>query len=432
MIIRPYNATEGCIAIPYKLCERTRMSETGLFDVKMNRKGFGLRTEVREDVKAEYASELINAIKSAGYSKKFGRLTVHLAKEFGFCYGVDRAVELAYETCRHFPNKKIFLTTEIIHNPTVNENLRSMGVSFLSGGYQNASIADVTKNDVVIVPAFGTTVTELKTLHDIGCTLVDTICGSVVNVWKRVERYASEGYTSVIHGKYNHEETQATSSRVTMFPGSHYLIVLSDEEAVAVCDYIINGDDKNASPKENKRRRDAFLDKFKHAVSPGFDPDHHLSRIGVANQTTMLSSESMHIAHLLQQALVKRYGTAEMAERYLAFDTICSATQERQDAIVAMKDKCPDLILVVGGYNSSNTTHLQEIAMKYAASYHINSYECLLDRETLRHQIFGAKTEITTKKWLPEGDISVGITAGASTPNRVMGQVLERLIQFAE
>ena len=407
------------------------MSDTELFDVKMNRKGFGLRAEVRADVKTEYASELINALKASGYSKKFGRLTVHLAKEFGFCYGVDRAVELAYETCRHFPHKKVFLTTEIIHNPTVNQNLQKMGVSFLSGGYKNADIANVTKKDVVIVPAFGTTVAELKILHDIGCTLVDTICGSVVNVWKRVERYASEGFTSVIHGKYNHEETQATSSRVTMFPGSHYLIVLSDDEAHAVCDYIVNGGDKSASQEVNNKR-DAFLKKFEHAVSPGFDPDLHLSRIGVANQTTMLSSESMHIANLLRQALSKRYGPAEIDARYLAFDTICSATQERQDAIVAMKDKKPDVILVVGGYNSSNTTHLQEIAMKYAASYHINSHECLLDNQTLRHQIFGTKTETTTKKWLPDGDISVGITAGASTPNRVMGEVLERLIQFAE
>lgn len=395
------------------------MSHADLLDLKMNRKGFGLRAETREEVKSEYKSSLIEDIKAAGYSKTFGRITVHLAREFGFCYGVDRAVELAYETRRYFPDKKIYLTTEIIHNPTVNQNLLNMGVKFLSGSYKNAELSQVTKDDVVIVPAFGTTITELKTLHDIGCTLVDTICGSVVNVWKRVERYASEGYTSVIHGKYHHEETRATSSRVSIFPDSHYLVVLSDDEAGYVCDYIVNGGDKTE-----------FLQKFASAASVGFDPDKHLSKIGVANQTTMLSSESLHIADMLKKALSHRYGEKGLTERYLAFDTICSATQERQDAITSMKDKKPDVILVVGGYNSSNTTHLQEIAMKYTASYHINGRDCLVSATTLRHQPFGAKSEIVTENWLPAGAISVGISAGASTPNSVMGGVLEKLIQF--
>lgn len=396
------------------------MAESEILDVKMNRKGFGLRSEVREDVKNEYASPIIDGIKASGFSKTFGRITVHLAREFGFCYGVDRAVELAYETRRYFPEKRIFLTTEIIHNPTVNKSLNDMGVRFLSGGYKNAAIGDVTRDDVVIVPAFGTTVAELKTLHDIGCTLVDTICGSVVNVWKRVERYAQEGFTSVIHGKYAHEETQATSSRVTMFADAHYLVVLSEEEAKTVCDYILNGGDKAA-----------FLAKFANAISPGFDPDRHLARIGVANQTTMLSSESLRIAEMLRKALLIRHGDAAIGTRYMAFDTICSATQERQDAIVALKQKKPDLILVVGGYNSSNTTHLQEIAMTFAPSYHINSHDCLLSPRAIRHQPFGSKKEIETGDWLRAGPIAVGITAGASTPNRVMGDVLDRLIAFA-
>jgi 4-hydroxy-3-methylbut-2-enyl diphosphate reductase len=248
---------------------------------------------------------------------------------------------------------------------------------------------------------------------------VDTICGSVVNVWKRVERYAQEGYTSVIHGKYYHEETQATSSRVTMFRGGQYLVVLSDQDAQYVCDYIVKGGNKAE-----------FLKRFENAVSPEFNPDLHLARIGVANQTTMLSSESLHIASMLRQALAKRYGEAALGARYMAFDTICSATQERQDAIVAMKEKKPDLILVIGGYNSSNTTHLQEIAMKYAPSYHINSSACLIDRKTLRHQPFGSKTELLTQHWLPDGPSAIGITAGASTPNRVMGEVLDAILKF--
>lgn len=397
------------------------MPQTDLLDIKMNRKGFGLRAEVREAVTSEYKSPLIDSIKENGFTKTFGRLTIHLAREFGFCYGVDRAVELAYETCRYFPDKRIYLTTEIIHNPTVNRQLQNMGVRFLSGAYKNAEHNDITKDDVVIVPAFGTTISDLKTLHDIGCTLVDTICGSVVNVWKRVERYASEGYTSVIHGKYNHEETQATSSRVSIFPDSHYLIVLSDDEAAYVCNYIVTGGDKTE-----------FLKKFANSISPDFDPDKHLARLGVANQTTMLSSESLRIAEMLRQALIKRYGEAEIGSRYMAFDTICSATQERQDAIITIKDKKPDLILVIGGYNSSNTTHLQEIAMKYAPSFHINDRDCLLNRHTIRHQPFGEKTEIHTQNWLPDGPVAIGITSGASTPNSVMGEVLEKILEFKE
>lgn len=387
-----------------------------ILNLQMNRKGFGRRKEIRAQVKGLYRSDIVEEIKSNGFSKTFGRITVHLAKEFGFCYGVDRAVELAYETRRYNPDTRIFLTTEIIHNPTVNQDLLNMGIRFLSGPYKNANEQEVTKNDLVIVPAFGTSVQELQQLYEKGCHLVDTICGSVIVVWKRIERYAKEGYTSVIHGKYWHEETIATSSRVVAFPEGHYLVVLDEEEARYACDYIIHGGDK-----------EGFLKKFSNAVSKGFDPDQHLQKVGVANQTTMLSSESLHIAEMFQRALKERYG--EVTEKkFLAFDTICSATQERQDAMLALEEKKPDLFLIVGGYNSSNTSHLHEIALKCAPSYHINAPECVVSATQIRHKPFGKKEEVMSENWLRDGELAIGVTAGASTPDKVMGDVIAQVL----
>ena len=395
------------------------MPDTDILNLKFNRNGFGTRAEIREIVKGVYQSQLIREIKQAGFTKTFGRFTIHLAQEFGFCYGVDRAVELAYETCETFPNKRVYLTTEIIHNPTVNQDLLNKGVKFLAGNYKNANSADITKDDVVIIPAFGTTVTEIRDVYATGCTMVDTICGSVINVWKRVEKYAQEGFTSVIHGKYAHEETLATSSRVLEFPEGQYLIVYDIAQAQKVCDYIVHGGDRNE-----------FLKSFSNAYSQNFDPDVHLQKIGCANQTTMLSSESLHIAKMLENALATRFGKAQAVDRFRSFDTICSATQERQDAIIALKAKKPDLVLVVGGYNSSNTTHLHEIASSFAKSYHIDRADCVQDANTLEHKLFGAKLPIVTNDWLPAGPISIGITSGASTPNKVLQDVIERLLEF--
>lgn len=395
------------------------MSEIDVLNLKMNRKGFGTRAEIREVVKDVYASDIIQQIRNSRFTRQFGRFTVHLAKEYGFCYGVDRAVELAYETCEQFPDKRIFLTTEIIHNPTVNKDLLKKGVYFLHGNYQNAEFADVTADDIVIVPAFGTTVSEIKDLYNVGCTLVDTICGSVINVWKRVEKYAQEGFTSLIHGKYYHEETQATSSRVLEFPEGQYLIVFNEADAQYVIDYITKGGD-----------REDFMKRFAQSVSPGFDPDKHLEKIGCANQTTMLSSDSLKIARMMEKALEEKYGKEAIDDHFRSFDTICSATQERQDAIIELKEKKPDVLLIVGGFNSSNTTHLNEIGNTFSKSYHIDSVDCLLDDGSIRHRPLGQKETIVSQDWLPKGEISIGITAGASTPNKVMGDVLEKILEF--
>ncbi|MBI2340411.1 MAG: 4-hydroxy-3-methylbut-2-enyl diphosphate reductase [Deltaproteobacteria bacterium] len=395
------------------------MSVHPQLDFKMNRKGFGLKEAIKEDLHTHYHSDIIQEIKEAGFSKSYGDLAIHLAREFGFCYGVDRAVELAYETKRRFPDKRIFLTTEIIHNPLVNSNLRRMGVRFLSGPYQDATLDEVKPDDVVIVPAFGTTVSQLRELADKKCELVDTICASVIVVWKRVEKYAQEGFTVLVHGKVYHEETQATTSRVSVFPGGKYLVVFDENEAQEVCDYIVGGG-----------KREEFILKFTRAMSPDFDPDRDLVKIGLANQTTMLSSESLKIAGMIKRAFVQRYGEGELINHFRSFDTICNATQERQDAILGLKEKNPDFIIVIGGYNSSNTNHLCEIAESIAPTYHIDRANCVVSEEVIRHKPFGKREEIETCGWLKSGPVSIGITAGASTPNQVMGETLARILSF--
>ncbi|HBF12775.1 MAG TPA: 4-hydroxy-3-methylbut-2-enyl diphosphate reductase [Deltaproteobacteria bacterium] len=392
-----------------------------ILDFKMNRKGFGLKDDIKTDLDRYYKSQLVEEIKAAGYSKTYGPLTIHLAKEFGFCYGVDRAVELAYETRKRYPDKRVFLTTEIIHNPLVNTDLQKMGIRFLAGQYKDADFDEIKENDVVIVPAFGTTVNMLSKLMDKKCELIDTICASVIVVWKRIEKYAKNGFTVVVHGKHYHEETQATTSRVSVFPDGKYIVVFNEKEAQEICDYIVKGENK-----------ETFIEKFREVMSPGFDPDRDFIKIGLANQTTMLSSESLQIANMIKQALIKRYGETALNEHYMSFDTICNATQDRQDAIVKLKEKNPDFILVLGGYNSSNTNHLCEMAEKIAPTYHIDRTECLVSSTLIRHKPFGKKTEIETRQWLKNGALSVGITAGASTPNIEISRVVEKLLSFVQ
>ena len=395
-------------------------------EASYHQKGFGLKAAVQDHLTADYHSRLIEEISRQGFVHRSGRLTFRLAQAFGFCYGVDRTVQYAYETRQRFPDRSIYITSEIIHNPHVNERLIDMGMHFLSGRYRGTrGWDDVTAEDVVIIPAFGATVAEMERLKDKKCTLVDTTCGSVLNVWKNVERYAKRGVTSIIHGKHFHEETQATMSRVTAYPGAHFLVVLDLEEAEVVCRYIREGGDPSTG---SGLSREAFLEKFAPAVSPGFDPDLHLRRAGLANQTTMLRQESMAIAGKIREALVARWGEGEIADRFVNFDTICSATQERQDAVLSLLETPPDLMIVIGGYNSSNTTHLVEIPLAQGvAAFHIDDAKRIVDLNRIRHKPPDRKEEIETEGWLPEGDLVVGLTAGASTPNSKIGEVIERL-----
>jgi len=286
-------------------------------------KGFGLRSEIRPQLRDTYRSGIVDMMRANGFRLTLHGLTFLLAEEFGFCYGVERAVEYAYETVAQFPGRRIFLTGEIIHNPHVNNKLSGMGIRFLPAGPDK--YAEVVRDDVVIIPAFGIPAADISLLNQKGCVVVDTTCGSVLNVWKNVERYARLGVTSVIHGKFEHEETEATFSRTTLFPGAHYLVIRDKTEADYVCRYIADGGD-----------REDFLLRFRKGMSPGFDPDRHLERIGLANQTTMLSSESLQIAEMIRVAMVRRYGEPSLPERFYSFDTICSATQDRQDAVVGL------------------------------------------------------------------------------------------------
>jgi 4-hydroxy-3-methylbut-2-enyl diphosphate reductase len=389
------------------------------------RKGLDMKEAVAGELAAAYHSRIVDEVRTAGYSYASGRLTLHLAQEFGFCYGVDRAVDYAYQARRRFPGHDVFLTGEIIHNPHVNEQLRAAGIRILTDPGERWDA--LGPNDVVILPAFGVTVTDMARLVDRGCTLVDTTCGSVLNVWKNVVRYAQDGFTAIIHGKVHHEETRATASQALKYPQGRYLVVLDLAEADIVCEYIRHGGD-----------REAFLARFREAVSPGFDPDRDLARVGCANQTTMLMGESLAIGERFRAAIADRYGEDALGEHFRAFDTICSATQERQDAVVDLLDRHPlDLMVVVGGYNSSNTCNLARICAERVATFHIADPDCLLSADRIRHRPVGAPStvrvpEIVTGGWLPEGrPIAVGLTAGASTPNNIVGQVIDRIGGFA-
>jgi len=388
------------------------------------RRGFGLGKEIEPILAIEYHSSLVKRIRSLGNTLTVGDVTIRLAKEFGFCYGVDRAVDYAYQTRRKFPDRRIFLVGEIIHNPHVNQRMMDIGITFLHPGEGGRfDFSGITADDVVIIPAFGVTLPDFKRLRDIGCVLVDTTCGSVLNVWKRVDSYARDGFTALIHGKYTHEESRATASQATAHPGGKYLIVRNMDEARLVCDYI--------EQAEGRMDRDAFREYFREKASPGFDPDTDLVRIGVANQTTMLSSESLAIAAEVRKSLAKRYGEDQVNEHFRSFDTICSATQERQDAVLEMMQDPPDIMVVIGGYNSSNTNHLAHLCRAYTTTYHIADAACIEpDSGTIRHKAELAvdAPEVVTEGWLPPGPLSIGLTAGASTPDNKVGETIERIL----
>ena len=386
------------------------------------RKGFGLKSEIAGRLTADYHSSIVEALRSNDYRLTVGGLTFRLAREFGFCYGVDRAVEYAYEARTKFPGRRLFLAGEIIHNPHVNQKLCDMGITLL--GHREDGDFDfstVTPDDVVIMPAFGVTMRDFERLRAIGCVLVDTTCGSVLNVWKRVESYARDGFTAIIHGKHYHEETKATASQVMKYPNGRYLVVFDMNEARLICDFI-----------EGRGSAAELETTFRHAVSPGFDFDMDLDRVGIANQTTMLSGESLAIAEEVRKSMVRRHGVEALPQHFRSFDTICSATQERQDAVLSLLQEPLDVMVVVGGYNSSNTCHLAALVHQHGVTaYHIEDAGAVdVATGTIRHQPIGTKTEVVTSDWLGESRI-IGITAGASTPNNKVGETIARISAVA-
>ena len=399
------------------------------------RKGFGLRGEVQASLASDYTDRLVDRLRAGDFALTADDVTVRLARQFGFCYGVERAVEYAYQARRKFADRRICLVGEIIHNPHVNEKLRQMGIETIhpsedASGDARFDYSTIRPEDVVILPAFGVTVRDFEALRALGCVVVDTTCGSVLNVWKRVDGYARDGYTALIHGKYYHEETRATASQVSIYPGGHHLVVRDLREAQLVCDYIAMMGDATVDDATHAAARESFMARFARAVSPEFDPDVHLRRIGVANQTTMLARESLAIGELVGATMARVFGDAYRAAHFRTFDTICSATQDRQDAVEELLRERLDAMIVIGGFNSSNTISLAAICADRVRTYHVGDAESIdPEARTVHYRPAGVEhSEAIAHDWMPaSGPVVVGITAGASTPNNKIGEAVARI-----
>jgi 4-hydroxy-3-methylbut-2-enyl diphosphate reductase len=395
-------------------------------DQRYFRKGFKMRDDVQHLLDRDYRSGVVDRVRENDNVLEVDGLVLRLADEFGFCYGVDRAVDYAFQTREKFPERRIYITGDMIHNASMNDRLREMGIEFLSQGFDgrpDERFDSLGPEDVVLLPAFGAPVDWLRKLRERECIVVDTTCGSVLSVWKRVTRYAKRGFTSIIHGKYYHEETKATASQTTGEGGNgKYLIVRNLEEIGYVVDFILG-----------RIGSDELRENLGHGMSPGFDPEADLQRVGVANQTTMLMSETMAVGEELRKAMVERYGEEHLEEHFELFDTICSATQDRQDALFELLEHPLDIAVIIGGYNSSNTNNLAIIAAeRVPRSYHVASGDCI-DRDVIRHKPAGtpldAREEIGERDWLPAGPVRIGLTAGASTPNSQIGLAIGRILE---
>jgi 4-hydroxy-3-methylbut-2-en-1-yl diphosphate reductase len=386
---------------------------------KINLRTPDVMERVQQQVEEHYRSVVVERIRANGGVLTIGDTTVLLAKQFGFCYGVERAVDLAYAARKVFSDRRLFILGEIIHNPLVNEQIATMGIKNLLGNGREAEIDELAADDIVIVPAFGTDLPTLKRIQERGCQLVDTTCGDVMSVWKRVRQNANENVTSIIHGKAEHEETKATASRALGLGPGHFLIVLTLADTDYVCDYIRHGGDKQE-----------FLLRFPNAYSPGFDPDIHLTAVGVANQTTMLRGETEEVQRRIRAAIIDRDGPELGAKNFRFFDTICGATQERQDALKELLREKMDLLLVVGGYNSSNTSHLAEMGEAKLPTYFVGNASNLESAARISHYDLHEKRERITEDWLPSRPSVIGITAGASCPNNLIEETILRVYEL--
>jgi 4-hydroxy-3-methylbut-2-enyl diphosphate reductase len=388
---------------------------------KVNLRRPDVMAAVQAQVLSHYRSELVERIRDKGHVLSAdGLLTVKLAKKYGFCYGVERAIDLAYAARNVFPlPQPIYLLGEIIHNPEVNDQIHNMGIQIISPKPTEQELDRLHPDDVVIIPAFGTEVGTRTKLIAKGCRLVDTTCGDVMSVWKRVRQYSKERVTSIIHGKAKHEETKATTSQAGADGPGHYLVVYTLAETDYVCNYILHGGNQQE-----------FLDTFKGACSAGFDPDIHLQAVGVANQTTMLRGETEEVQRRIKNAMIERFGADKLERHFRFFDTICGATQERQDALEKLLCERMDLLLVIGGYNSSNTSHLAEMGEAKLPTYFVKNAAMMVSDKLIRHYNLSLQQEVETLGWLPPGKITVGITAGASCPNNLIEDAIRRLFEL--
>jgi len=390
---------------------------------KINLRRPDIMETVQAQVLSHYRSELVERVRAHGGILEADSLTVKLAKEFGFCYGVERAIDLAYAAKKYFseasPNTPIYLLGEIIHNPEVNDQIRNMGIQIISPKPTDEELSRLKSGDAVIIPAFGTEVGTRKKIEEKGCIPVDTTCGDVMSVWKRVRQYSKENVTSIIHGKAKHEETKATTSQARAYGSGHYLVVFTLAETDYVCNYILNGGNKIE-----------FLEKFKGAYSAGFDPDLHLKAVGVANQTTMLRGETEEVQRRIKQAMIQKYGEPELDKHFRFFDTICGATQDRQDALQKLLREPMDLLIVIGGYNSSNTSHLAEMGEAKLPTYFIKNAAKMVSDKLIVHYDQHQHKEVETPNWLPSGKVTVGVTAGASCPNNLIEDTIRRLFEL--
>ena len=390
---------------------------------KINLRRPDIMTAVQAQVLTHYRSELVERIRANGGVIATTDLTIKLAKEFGFCYGVERAIDLAYAAKKYFsevsPHTPIYLLGEIIHNPEVNDQISNLGIQIISPKPTEDELSQLQSGDAVIIPAFGTEVGTRKKIEAKGCIIVDTTCGDVMSVWKRVRQYSKESVTSIIHGKAKHEETKATTSQARAYGSGHYLVVFDLGETDYVCNYILSGGNKQE-----------FLEKFKGAHSDGFDPDLHLRAVGVANQTTMLRGETEEVQRRFKAVMISKYSAAEIEKHFRFFDTICGATQDRQDALEKLLVEPMNLLIVVGGYNSSNTSHLAEMGEAKLPTFFIKNAAKMQSDKLIVHYDQHKKQEVETHDWLPAGKINVGITAGASCPNNLIEDTIRRLFEL--
>lgn len=353
----------------------------------------------------------------------FGPVKFLLARHFGFCYGVQNAIEISYRTIEENPDKRVFLLSEIIHNPVVNEDLRLHGIDFIMNpsGEQVIPWEEITKDDIVLIPAFGTTVEVEQKLNSIGLQVekYDTTCPFVEKVWNRSINLGEKGYTVIIHGKHKHEETRATFSHSVQKAPS--VVILNLEEAMILGSIILG-----EIPEEK------FYDYFQGKYSSGFNPEIHLERIGVVNQTTMLASETKEIAEYFKSIMLKKYGEENLKYHFAdTSDTLCYATYDNQEATIEMLNYPSDFAIVIGGYNSSNTTHLVELCQKKVKTYFISSQDKILGPDKISHFDIKQKKEILTEGYIPQKEkVTILLTGGASTPDSVIESALRKLHSF--